>query len=75
MAAATVAATGAIGQPSDPRPFLGHITLARLRGSPACGLTERTVAARWSVRQLALVQSEQGPTGARYTTVATLDLL
>ncbi len=32
MAAAVVAATGHVGKPEAPRPFRGHLTLARARG-------------------------------------------
>lgn len=58
----------------DDRPFLGHLTLARLRGRPACGLTDRVVDGRWWVTELALVESVLDPTGARHTVLARFPL-
>jgi len=75
VAAAVVDATRHLGQPPEPRPFLGHLTLARLKGAAACGLTDRVVRAAWTATELALVRSDLHPRGARYTTVATVPLL
>jgi RNA 2',3'-cyclic 3'-phosphodiesterase len=75
VAAAVVDVTRHLGHPPEPRPFLGHVTLARLKGAPACGLTDRVVRARWTATELALVRSELHPHGARYTTVATVPFL
>ena len=69
LAAATVAATANVGQPPEPRPFLGHLTLARLRGVRACGLTAATIEASWPVTALSLVESHLGREGARYETI------
>lgn len=66
------AATAHLGRPPEPRPFLGHLTLARLRGSAACGLTDHTIRAAWTATELALVRSELHPHGARYTTLVSL---
>ncbi len=77
LAAAVVAATGAIVAVTEQRPFRGHLTLARaakgasiprsLVGVPAAG--------RWRVGRVSLVQSHTHPAGARYAEVAgrTLD--
>ncbi len=59
----------------EDRPFHGHLTLARLRGAPACGLTADRIEARWPVDAVALVESTPGPAGPVYTTLATVPLL
>jgi 2'-5' RNA ligase len=69
VAAAVTAVTADVGEPPEARRFHGHLTLARLRGAPACGLTDRVVTGRWPVRSVALVQSRLHPHGARYETV------
>jgi RNA 2',3'-cyclic 3'-phosphodiesterase len=74
VAAAVVRATARLGQPPEPRPFLGHVTLARLRERAACGLTDRVVRATWTASAIALVESRLHPTGARYSTVASVPL-
>jgi 2'-5' RNA ligase len=80
VAAATVAATAAVGEPPEPRPFAGHLTLARSRSRqgvdlrPLCGVP---LAATWLVTELTLVASHlgAGPTGgARYEIVETVAL-
>ena len=75
LAVATVSATDHIGRPPDPRPFLGHLTLARLRGVGACGLTAATVDASWRVTSVCLVESHLGRDGARYETIYEHPLL
>ena len=79
---ALVNAVAAAAAPHAPdarpaRPGTPHLTLARLRGRAELRdwpdplpLTE----ARIAVAELALVQSELGPDGPRYTTLATLPL-
>src|SRR5262245_22954136 len=74
IAAAVVYATRSVGQPPDDRPFLGHLTLARLRRVGACALTAATVTAAWPVTKLSLVESHLGGAGARYETVFELPL-
>lgn len=76
LAAATVAATAGVGDPPDPRPFAGHLTLARSRRGdselgPFAGLP---LAGRWIADQLTLVSSQLGPAGARYEIVESLPL-
>ncbi len=68
VAAAVREATAAIGEPVDPRPFAGHITLARLRSPGSCGLTGTPIAGRFEMDEIALIQSEVLAGGARYTT-------
>lgn len=76
LATATVAATAGVGKPPDPRPFAGHLTLARSRRgdsdlAPFAGLP---LAGHWTVDQLTLVSSQLGPGGARYEIVESLPL-
>jgi len=71
VAAATVAATAAVGEPPEPRPFAGHLTLARSRRGdadlrPLAGLP---LAGRWWADELTLVASTLHPKGARYEVV------
>lgn len=66
VAAEVARATRDLGKPPEDRPFLGHLTLARLRNVKACGLTDATVMARWMVTTVALVESHLHPKGARY---------
>ena len=78
LAQALVAATADIGQPPSPRPFSGHITLARHRGKGSLqGLAGEAVPGRWTVDEIALVASvSSGHTGVpnRYEVVATFPL-
>jgi 2'-5' RNA ligase len=74
LAAAVVRATAHVGAPPDPRPFTGHLTLARLRARAACGIAGARLTARFEVREVALVRSDTRPDGARYTTIATQPL-
>jgi 2'-5' RNA ligase len=73
LAAAVTRVTRDVGDSPDPRPFLGHLTLAGFRRRAACGLAE-PFAARWTVREVALVESTLTPEGSRYRTVATVAL-
>lgn len=77
LAAAVVACTARIGEPPDPRPFAGHITLARLRHRAACGVAGHRVTGSFEVSELALVRSDPPTPGdpvRRYATVATVAL-
>ena len=64
----------AVGEPPDPRPFTGHVTIARLKDRPACGVAGHRVHATFPVTELHLVRSDLHPHGARYTTIATRPL-
>ncbi len=60
-----------------PRPFRGHLTLARGRGGrrlPQGSLGDLVLSSRFSVDELALVASELLPGGARYRTLTRLAL-
>jgi 2'-5' RNA ligase len=74
IADAVTTATYAVGRPPEDRPFRGHVTLARTKGSPRCALVGQPISASWTATTIALVQSELDPSGARYTTVETFPL-
>lgn len=58
VAKAMVASTAEVGAPPDPKPFTGHITLARSRGKRTLdGLTGAEVRGQWTVHEVALVAS------------------
>ena len=69
VAAAVAQATAAVGQPPDPRPFRGHLTLARLQQRAACGLAGQRFHARFPVSEVVLVRSVLGRDGARHEPV------
>jgi 2'-5' RNA ligase len=74
LAAATVAATASVGRPPDPRPFHGHVTLARARdrrGVDLRPLSGVALAGRWAVGEVVLVSSRLGRGPARYEVVDT----
>ena len=67
--------TEELGERPDPRPYLGHLTLARLRGVGSCGLTGAPVDVSFDVAEIWLVESETHPDGARYTDVGRFPLV
>lgn len=74
LAASVHEATSTIGDPPHVDGFRGHLTLARQRRGDTTSADGRPVAACFVVDEIALVRSELHPDGARYTTVATLEL-
>jgi 2'-5' RNA ligase len=74
LAASVAAVTAAVGEPPDPRPFTGHVTVARLKGRPACRIAGHPVRASFAVRELHLVRSDTHADGAVYQTVAATTL-
>lgn len=64
LAAAVRAATAAVGPPPDPRPFAGHLTLARLRHRAACGVAGARCSSVFDVDEVVLVASDLRPEGA-----------
>jgi 2'-5' RNA ligase len=70
LAEAVVEATAAVGEPPDPRPFTGHLTLARLRGRGACRLAGHRFGARVVASEATLVESRPGRGGSDYVVVA-----
>jgi RNA 2',3'-cyclic 3'-phosphodiesterase len=78
VATAVVSATEKVGRPPEPRPFNGHLTLARARdrrrGVDLRPLVGIPVSASWPVREVCLVESHLSPKGANYEVVATVSL-
>lgn len=77
LAADVVAATAHLGQPPEPRPFSGHITLARVSRTARVDLRPLAgvpVAGRWPVREVTLVESRLWRDGARYEVVGRWEL-
>jgi 2'-5' RNA ligase len=78
LAQALVATSAGVGQPPSPRPFSGHITLARSRGRASLqDLVGEAVSGRWALDEIALVASVfSGHHGVpnRYEVVATFPL-
>ncbi len=74
LADGVVAATRDLGRPPEGRPFLGHLTLARMAGEPSEGVLGQPFSARFAVHAVHLVSSSLGGDAARYETVATLPL-
>jgi len=62
-----------LGADTD-RPFLGHITLGRLRNDARCPLVGRPLAAVFDVNEVELVASVTAPSGARHSRLATYSL-
>lgn len=71
LAAHVARVTADVGEPVDPRPFAGHLTLARIRGRGTCGLAGERFEASFPVGELVLVRSTLGPTGARHEQLAS----
>lgn len=74
LARAVREATASIGQPPDPRPFAGHLTVARLRRRGACRIAGAPISATFTAREVELVRSHLDPDGARYEAVAVRPL-
>jgi 2'-5' RNA ligase len=74
LAALVADAFGGIGRPPEHRPFRGHLTLARGRAVRTLSASRRLQRASFTVRALSLVESHLGPAGARYETVAAVEL-
>jgi 2'-5' RNA ligase len=79
LAAGVAGALATVGVPPDPRPFDGHLTLARIdrrrrrgRGRDrgrGRGLTGEPLAAHFPVDEVHVVRSHLGSSGARYEDV------
>ena len=70
LAASVRSATAVIGD-GDPRPFRGHLTIARTRDGEAANVVGVPITARFKIDEVALVASDLQPSGAVYTTLAT----
>jgi RNA 2',3'-cyclic 3'-phosphodiesterase len=69
LAGTVRAATEDIGRPPGPRPFNGHLTLARLRQRVACGVAGTRFVDEFQVAEIELVSSVLEPTGAVHQVV------
>jgi 2'-5' RNA ligase len=69
LAGAVVDATADLGRPPDPRPFSGHLTLARVRHGAACALVGADVVGSFEVHEVALVDSLTTRSGPSYEVV------
>lgn len=75
LAAAVRTRVGGVGSWRETQPFLGHLTLARLKNVAACPwATPLDEPLSWTVDEVAVVVSELTPEGSRYTTWATVPL-
>jgi 2'-5' RNA ligase len=74
LAEAAVAATAEVGEPPDPRPFNGHVTLARLRNRGACRLAGHRFEGSFLASEVTLVESRSSQGGAEYDVVARFPL-
>jgi 2'-5' RNA ligase len=78
VAEAVVRATEKVGRPPEPRPFNGHLTLARAkdrrRGVDLRALVGAPLAATWPVSEVCLVESHLSPKGANYEVVENVSL-
>ena len=78
VANAVVRSTEAVGKPPEPRPFSGHLTLARARdrrrGVDLRSLAGVPVHAAWPVTEVCLVESHLSSKGANYEVVETVSL-
>jgi 2'-5' RNA ligase len=74
LAAAVDEATADLGVPPDPRPFRGHITLARLRHRAACGLTGARFEATFVANHIELVVSVTRREGAQHSVLRSWPL-
>lgn len=72
LAAAITEATADLGRSPGPRPFNGHLTLARLRGRSTSTVVGSPVSAEFDVGEVAVVDSTTRPTGATYRTLARI---
>ena len=71
----TVRSTADLGEAPDPRPFAGHLTLARARrGGDVRPLTGATISCSWTVDELTLVRSTTARDGAIYDVLARFPL-
>jgi 2'-5' RNA ligase len=78
LAGAVDGALEVAGTPTEPRPFRGHLTVARARGRARLprDLAGAPLAARWVVDEVTLVESTlQGARGSRYEVLERVPLV
>ena len=69
-----VAATGGLGQETEDRPFVGHLTLGRFRDEPPAGSIGTPISATFQVDEVLLVASQTRSGGAVHEIVARFPL-
>jgi 2'-5' RNA ligase len=74
LATDVIEATAAVGEPPEPRPFAGHLTIARLKNRGSCRIAGAPIAASFTVEEIELMRSHRHPRGAHYETVARRSL-
>ena len=77
IAKRVVNTTKRVGKPPEPRPFHGHLTLARARDRRGVDLRPFVgveLAGDWRAEEVTLVASQLNPKGARYEVVARVPL-
>jgi len=75
LAAAVTTATGQVGEPPDPRPFTGHLTLARLGRRGSCRLAGHRIDAEMPATSIDLVASHLTHDGPSYEVIQTVQLV
>ena len=66
LAAGLTEQTAEVGEPPDPRPFSGHLTLARLRHRGVCGLAGERFSVDFVADEVTLVSSTTRSEGPEY---------
>jgi len=74
IAAAVRDATDEIEHPIEARPFVGHLTIARMKNARRCPATGFAITTQFSVTEVHLVRSHLSRDGARYEVVASRSL-
>ena len=77
LAEAVVASSAGLGEAPAGRPFTGHVTIARSRGSANLRREHELLQPldlSWEVRSVSLVRSVLNPAGATYNDLATFGL-
>ena len=74
LAAAVDTAFAGIGRAPGQREFRGHLTLARGKDVRSARVGDLDAPLRWPVGSVSLVRSHLGRSGARYETIAAVDL-
>ena len=74
LASAVAGVMSGVGRPESHAGFVGHLTLARLKDAPACGLVGERLEASWTVDEVHLVESTLRQSGAEYRTISTVAL-
>jgi RNA 2',3'-cyclic 3'-phosphodiesterase len=70
IAASVFRTTADIDHPIEARPFLGHLTIARMKNARGCPATGFGVATTFTVTEVHLVRSRLASEGARYEIVS-----